>query len=46
MLHLKLWICHPIVSHKDYCGGNWFGECGPAGLVDPAEYLEPVLDDG
>lgn len=40
MLHFELYSREPIQSHKNYCGGNWFGPSKPSNLLDPTDYLE------
>lgn len=42
MLHLELYSKDPIVSHKDYLGGNWFGPKKPDNLINPTEYLKSI----
>lgn len=42
MLHFELWKKDPLSSHKNYLGGNWFGEDKPENLMNPTEYLESV----
>ncbi|MGB9938259.1 M23 family metallopeptidase [Methanosarcina sp.] len=43
MLHFELWKNQPITSHRNYLGGNWFGEEKPENLIDPTGYLERLL---
>jgi murein DD-endopeptidase MepM/ murein hydrolase activator NlpD len=43
MLHFELWKKLPVATHRNYLGGNWFGEEKPENLVDPTGYLEQLL---
>jgi murein DD-endopeptidase MepM/ murein hydrolase activator NlpD len=43
MLHFEFWKKQPIVAHRNYLGGNWFGEEKPENLIDPTGYLEQLL---
>jgi murein DD-endopeptidase MepM/ murein hydrolase activator NlpD len=43
MLHFELWKNQPITTHRNYLGGNWFGEEKPENLIDPTGYLEQIL---
>lgn len=43
MLHFELWKNQPITTHRNYLGGNWFGEEKPGNLMDPTGYLEQIL---
>jgi len=38
MLHLELYESRPEAPDK-YLGGNWFGQGGPKGLLDPTDQL-------
>ncbi len=40
MLHLELYLDNPIIEHKNYLGGNWFGEKRPPQLLNPLDRLK------
>ena len=40
MLHFEVWENEPVVTHRNYLGGNWFAEEIPENLIDPTGYLE------
>lgn len=42
MLHFELWKNHPITTHINYLGGNWFAEEKPENLRNPTRYLESL----
>ena len=42
MLHFELYSEKPIITHKNYLGGNWFNFNKPDNLLDPTAYLQSI----
>jgi murein DD-endopeptidase MepM/ murein hydrolase activator NlpD len=39
MLHFEVYSKDPIITHKNYLAGNWFGKEKPENLLDPKLFI-------